>query len=174
MSQQTLPIGDHEEKTILKIIEVKLGVTEEAVLRREAQEIRTGMKELKAAFEERKSDFNTEYKKLEAKFDQAMDKMSAQREVECIQKTFFENNVVQIWNGDELIEERALTADERQLSMGAVQHGVVLSHEEKKARDFADSPDGADFEPMTEEEAEKDLKDVMRDERSPFKPSLVN
>jgi hypothetical protein len=174
MSQQNLAIGDVEEKQVTRLIEVRLDYAARAALHDESRDLLASMKALESAFDVKKSEFKAEYNTLEAKLHATIEKMTENQEVDCTQKTYFENNIVQIWNGEELIEERALTADERQLSIGDLHHGVVLDAEEKRREDYLASPDGADFEPMTDEEQREDIASVIRAEQNPMKPSLVN
>lgn len=159
MSQQSLEL-ECETRKVVRLVDVKLQPAELAALKAEAKEIHDEMKIKDAEFEVVKKEFQAIYKQLETKLFALIDKETDSRNEECIEKRFFENNKLEVWYGDKIIEERAMTMEERQGEF-KIHHGVVMDAEEDKA-------------PTTPEEAAEDLKSTMRDEKNPNKPSLVD
>lgn len=153
MSQSSLPLGDVAERTVTRLIAVKLQPAELAAVKEEARLVHEEMKKIEGEFEVTKKEFNSVYGKLEVKLFALIDKQTENRQVECIEKRYFETNLYQVLNGDEVIEERALTGDERQLSIDSVTP-VVLEPEQENFTD--------------------DLQDVMKEERSRNKASVVD
>ena len=146
---------DHETRKVTRTREVKLSQSQAAdygiEVGRLAGEIETHKKVAKEA---------------EAKQDEiiaVLKKNSMTAEVECTMKLFYTNRLVQVFDGEDLLEERAMTEDEFQMEFGPVKHGVVQDE---------DVIDGSYT--MTQEEAAEDLKGVMRAEKSKDKPSLVD
>lgn len=156
MTQQQLEV-DYEERKVTRRVNVDLTVTEEAQLHRESRKILASIEELEGDFEKKKKEFNASHKELDAQLRDAINKECDSRDEECIEKRFFEMNVVQVWYEDKLIEERAMTPEERQMAMGPM---IVEADDSDESEEEVDP--------------ETDLKETMREERSRTKPSLVD
>jgi hypothetical protein len=85
---------------------------------------------------------------------------SIAKDVECIMKLFFLNRTVEVWDGEERLEERPMTDAEFQMDFRAFD-------EVKKEIDES-------REPLTQDEARMDLEEVIREERNKFKQSMVD
>jgi len=160
MSQQPLEL-EVEERKVTRLVQVELSVADHAQLHKDSCSKKAEIHDLETAFKVKQEEHKAALRGLEAELDSIIDKQSESREEECIQKTFFENNLVQVWHGDKLIEERALTAEERQMHLGPIQHGTVVGAEEDTAE-------------VTPEEFNEDLSETMREERKATKMSLVD
>lgn len=146
--------GEHEEKKVMRLLEVKLLAHEKLELYEEERALLTEIEETSGALKLAKEKLATNQDKIK--------KGSVSKDVECTLKLYYENRLVQIMDGETLIEERAMTEDEFQRDL-PLQHGVVESD---------DSEDSG--EPLTQEEAKADLEGVIRDEKKHGKPSLVD
>lgn len=150
-----------EERKVHRVVEVKLQPAELGALGVEAGQLSGELSAAEDEFDGVKKTHQAKIKGIQNKLDAALDKLRTKtdpREVECKMKLDFNSNSVQVWYQDELIEERAMTAEERQMEFGEVQHGVVMDAEEE-----ADEVDPA-----------TDLQETMAEERSKTKPSLVD
>ncbi len=154
-TQQSLEI-DIEERKVTRTITVKLTQAEAADLHYQANEVKAERDRLVGEFEAVNDEFKANRKQLEAKLDSINAKVTESRNEECTEKRFFSENKIQVWHGEDLIEERAMTIEERQMTFGPVQTGPVLDAEE---------------EYVTPEE---DLHAVMKAEKSRNKVSLVD
>lgn len=146
--------GEHEEKKVTRLLEVKLLAHEKLELYEEERALLTEIEETSGNLKLAKEKLATNQDKIK--------KGSVSKDVECTLKLYYENRLVQIMDGETLIEERAMTEDEFQRDL-PLQHGVVESD---------DSEDSS--EPLTQEEAKADLEGVIRDEKKHGKPSLVD
>lgn len=159
--QMTLQGTPDETRKITRMIEVPLNHIEKAELHDEANKLKLDLDQLEKDFKEASDEFKKEIKDVETKLDANHRKMTGAKEFECEQRFFFANNTVQVWNGDSLVEERAMTPEEREGTL-PLKHGVVLdSDEEEKA-------------PETDEERREDIADVIRQEQRADKPTLMN
>lgn len=157
MSQQELAI-DMEERRVTRTVNVKLSPAEKAQAMDSYNGLRDQMHELDKEFSKIKGEHKMKLDELEQEAEKTRlkAKNGDARLEECVEKRFFSSNTVQTWFGDELVEERPMTYEERQMNIGDVQHGVVMEEDEAP------------------ESPEDDLKGVMRDEQRADKPSLVN
>lgn len=80
-----------------------------------------------------------------------------QENVTCEMKLFYANRLVQVFHGEDLLEERAMTDAEFQQEFRGLE-GDDQPEEEAEQRE------------LTEEEAKQDLQDVINEEKSPTKP----
>lgn len=172
MSDQLKLEGEVVTKKVTRLVDVKLQPAEMARLGAEAGQLSGELRRVSAAAEARIKEVKTEEQQKVAKAEQELgavleklEKETESRNEECEMKLYPMNRLVQVWFDGNMIEERAMTEDEfgssSEPEFSEVHHGVVLDAEET---------DGE----MTEEEAKQDLVDVMRDERNPNKPSLVD
>lgn len=159
MSQQQQELGmEMEERRVTRTVHVKLSPAERAQCMDEYNQLRDEMETAEKEFGKLQKEHKQSLAGIEEKAEKTRlkAKLGEPRQEDCIEKRFFGQNVVQTWFGDEMIEERAMTYEERQGNLEP-QHGVVMEAEEK--RDPAD--------------AEADLREVMRDEMRADKPSTV-
>lgn len=148
MQQTQLPI-ECEEKRVYREIETKLSQAE-------AAEFGIEVGRLAGTIEKAKK----EAKESENKQDELISilkKNQIKKNVECTLKLFYNTRVVQVWNGDEMLEERAMTDSEFQMEFPEVKHGVVEEDDSDETEDFGE-----------------DITETMRAEKSKNKPSLVD
>jgi hypothetical protein len=154
------PLGlDTETRKVTRLREVPLSVVEFGELGKEAGN-------LARERDEHKKNAKEKAEKVEDLLAQ-IDKGTVSRDVECELRIFHITRTVQVWDGEEMIEERAIEDGEFQVDMPFLQHGVVMDPEVGEVID-------ADYTEMTDEEKHEDIKDVMKAEKSKTKPSLVD
>lgn len=154
MEQQALGI-EFEERKVMRTIEVKFQPHEHKQLLEDIVGSRRLLRAKEDDFTLIKKQYNSEVSDLEAGLNKVIDmaeKGTRPENVECTEKRFFNENKIQVWNGDELVEDRAMGAEERQgmlFDQGKVE---VLDAEEE------------DEEPMTPAGMHEDIAGVIADE----------
>lgn len=152
---------DTETRKVTRLVDVPLQPAELGQLGVEAGKLSGELSTAERVFDGIKKEHTSIIKSLDNQLQSCLDKLQKKnesREVECIEKRCYASNCLQVFYGDEMLEERAMTVEERQMTFGEPKNGVVLDPEE--ADETVDR--------------EQDLKDVMKAERSPNKPSLVD
>lgn len=165
MNQQALEI-DMKERKVTRTINVKLSPTEKAQVMDDYNSIRDEMDKAELDFACQKETHKAALTELEASAEKTRlrAKNGDARDVECMEKSFFGTNIVQVWHEDTMLEERAMTAQERQMEIGELKHGVVQD---------AEFSDGRSFSERTPEEQRTDIAETMAEEHQATKPSLV-
>lgn len=161
MSERQPGLGiEAETRKIHRVVEVKLQPAELGALGVEAGKLSGELATAEEEFDTVKKQHSAKIKGIENQLNGVLGKLlskTEQREAECEMKLDFNSNSVTVWHDGEMIEERAMTSEERQMELGEVKHGVVMDAEEEEETD-----------------PEQDLKDTMAEERSRNKPSLVD
>lgn len=160
---------DMEERKVTRLLEVKLQPAELGTLGMEAGNLSGQLSLAEREFDAIKKEHSSKIKGIDNLLQAALDKLNKKtesREVECVEKRFFATNTLQVWHEDEMVEERAMTIEERQMSFGETQNGVVLDPEEMDETADRD---------MTDSERQEDIQDVIKSEQvRKNKPSLVD
>lgn len=168
MNQMGLEI-DMEERKLTRLLEVKLQPAELGTLGMEAGRLSGDLAIAERDYDAVKKEHSSKIKGIDNLLQAALDKLNKKtesREAECVEKRYFSTNTLQVWHGDEMVEERAMTAEERQMTFGEVQNGVVMDPEEMD--------DTVDRD-MTDDERQEDIQDVIKSEQKrKNRPSLVD
>lgn len=165
MNQQPLAL-EYEERKIKREVEVKLQpneVNQIAVnagdVYAEIQAKQAEFDDVEKEFKERKETFKNQLGALEKKRDEMLAKINLKKETrieDCLEKRFFATNTLQIWHGETLIEERAMTDLERRRDMFRDAQEAKSAKEEIEAA-MTDSGEGFQRE---------DIADAIRSETS--------
>lgn len=168
--QQTSLALDCEETKTMRDVKIRHQPADSVRMLQEIGDLKILIDQKSKERDEFVKPINLEIKQSEAKMMNIIDTYNAGEEiknVQVLQKKIFNANAVQYWHEGSMVEERAMTPEERQGSLYPVQ-------EPELADDDADEDaTEVDSEPMTQEEAAEDLKQVMRDEKNPNKPNLT-
>jgi hypothetical protein len=146
MNQQNLSI-EKEVKRVMRLRECKLSQNEVAEHGIEVGRLAGEIEQHKKAAKE-----------AESKQDELINvlkKNSVSRETECELRLYYSTRTAEVWDGEEMLEQRAMTDGEFQQDL-SLQYGVVEEDE--------------DLGELTKE----DLEGVMREEKSKNKTSLVD
>jgi hypothetical protein len=154
MSQGNLAL-DFETKKVTRLLDVKLTMAENAELGIEAGRLSGIINKAKEEMTNAKNQFTAVVEKLEGG--------TASKDVECVMKLYYATRTVQVFDGETMLEERAMEDSEFQTNM-PLQNGVVLPPEEDLSS-----------EPQTEEQRKADIAEVISEEKNrKNKPSLVD
>lgn len=163
MTQQALEM-DMQQRKVTRTLMVKLSPAEKAQAMDEFNQLRDQADALEADFSTTKDKHKAALAEIETNAEKT--RLRARngdpRDVECVEKRFFGSNLVQVWDGDTLLEERAMTAQERQMEIGDTKHGVVEDWEQ-----------GTPFLDKAPAEQRAELAELIRSEQSSIKELAI-
>lgn len=143
-----------EETIVSKEIEIKLTNIDKAHMADEAADAQVALTSTETEFKGIKNDYSQRIKKLKAKIETTLEAVNTgviSRNVQCVMKKIYSSNIVQYVYEGEVIEERAMTDQDRQPKL------------------FAPTMEGTELSPEQPQDASADIASVIREEQSSMK-----
>lgn len=166
MTEQLLTHYETETREVTRALEINLQPHEFAQLGKEAADIAADINSTEDEFKKIKTEWSGRLSEKRNHLDETLESIrhgKKTEQVECVLELNYQANSVTTRRKDtgEMVEERAMTFEERQKTM-----------EFKEADEIHDAEE--DEEPLDEEGKRQDIAETILEEMKATKPSLVN